>query len=599
MANKIPGQIGPYTLHEELGRGGMSIVFRAVDARSDRAVALKVLPMELAYNNTFLGRFLREGENALRLQHPNIVRAFEADQHEGHHFIAMEWAQGGTLSERIRRRQGPLPVDEVLTVLQQIAAGLDHAHSLGFLHRDIKPSNIMFADADDTSRNRALLADFGVAKDLSADHTMVTMPGFSVGTPAYMSPEQARGDLDIDQRADVYSLGVVAYAALTGRMPFEADSQLVLLRKIVDEMPIPPESANPQLPPGVAYVLKCVLAKDPAARYATAGEFAYALTQSVSSVDTVGMEATIPMLPSALRGGTPKQNPTPPPSYGGRPAQSAPPPAYAPAGAAPPSYAPAPSTPMPYAPAPYAPAQSSPIRRMAGWLAMMVGAAALAVLVMAFLNGNLTFQPTPRPSADAAPTDAAPVDAAPADAVAAAPTTAPVPTAPVPTAAITQAPDSASAGENGTVTVAMPAPQARLPDDAAPTRFVWQSPAPAAGQGLELLFWPQQAGLDGWQVGRSAAGLLRSAPQGEEWVIEVDLDAFARAQTDGFFAAGDYYWGIATTDVQPYQRRSLISEPRRFTYIPQQDAVAQDAVAQDAVAQAAAEVACIGECARD
>lgn len=592
MASKIPGQIGPYTLHEEIGRGGMSVVFRAHDSRSNNTVALKVLPMELAYNNTFLGRFLREGENALRLQHSNIVRVYEADQHEGHHFIAMEWATGGTLSERIRRRQGPLPLDETVRILQQIAAGLDYAHNLGFLHRDIKPSNIMFAGDEPPGDGRALITDFGVAKNLTSEHTMVTMPGFSVGTPAYMSPEQARGDLDIDRRSDIYSLGVVAYAMLTGRLPFDADSQLVLLRKIVDEMPTPPESANPQIHPGAAYVLKCVLAKDPDARYPTAGEFVYALGQSVGAQ---GMDATVPMLPSALAGGPrpPGQTPVAPPSYGGRPVRSSPP------------------VPPPYAPAQPVAASSGRGKRVG--LALAAGVAGLALVAFAFINGNLTFRPnaaapavapvsaeataaTTTPVADqmAEPAASPVVPVAMAAAPAAEATAPPVEPSPPPTTAETATPESpAPAAESvslATVTLEQPAAAAQLSGAAEAVRFAWHSAEPPVpGQGLELVFWPQSAGEQGWQTGRSPSGLRRSSPTGEQWEVLVHLATFARTQTDGFLHEGDYFWGVVQSDVAPYARRALVGEPRAFTYTP----------GDLSLTAASGELICSGECTRD
>jgi len=274
-------QLGPYQIKDEIGRGGMAVIYRAVDTRKGETIALKVMLPHLAHEVETRRRFQQEGENAKRLIHPNIVRVYEANHIDGHYYIAMEYAAGGTLAGLLRTRSRPMSVNETLQILYRVAAALDYAHNRGILHRDIKLSNILIG-----TNNQILLSDFGIARQLGGDYTVVTATGHVVGTPAYMSPEQALGDETIDHRSDIYSLGVVAYAMLTQTLPFNATTPLVLLRKIIDVAPVPPEKINPQLPPGISYVLQRVLAKNPAQRYESAGEFVYALEAGITKTPT-------------------------------------------------------------------------------------------------------------------------------------------------------------------------------------------------------------------------------------------------------------------------------------------------------------------------
>ncbi|MFZ4661743.1 MAG: serine/threonine protein kinase [Caldilineaceae bacterium] len=297
-------QLGPYQINSIIGRGGMAVIYRAVDSRNDETVALKVMLPHLVHEPETQHRFQKEGENAKRLIHPNIVRVYEAGQLDGHFYIAMEYAAGGTVAGLLKSRSRPMSVNEALPMLYRVAAALDYAHHRGILHRDVKLSNILIG-----RNNQILLSDFGIARRIGSDHTMVTTTGYAVGTPAYMSPEQARGDKTIDHRADIYSFGVVAYAILTQAMPFEADTPLVLLRKVIDLAPTPPEKVNPHIPPGVSYVLQRVLAKNPAQRYASATEFVTALEAGVTQTPTAqewsaltqaaGESPIIPVRPSA------------------------------------------------------------------------------------------------------------------------------------------------------------------------------------------------------------------------------------------------------------------------------------------------------------
>ncbi len=271
------GRIGPYKIERELGRGGMAIIYLAIDTHTAEQVALKVLFPHLAKDRDILRRFKKEGENGLNLRHPNIIQVFESGLADGYHYISLEYAEKGTLAAMMKERGQALPPVEAIDILRRVASALDYAHQNHILHRDIKPSNILI-----TKNDQILLSDFGVARRLAADYTMMTVPGHVVGTPAYMAPEQVRNDIDTDHRADIYSLGVVAYSMLTKALPFDADNQLSILRKIVDEPPTPPETYNPSIPPGINYALLKVLAKDPQKRYASATEFVAALERGLT-----------------------------------------------------------------------------------------------------------------------------------------------------------------------------------------------------------------------------------------------------------------------------------------------------------------------------
>ncbi|MEM7127353.1 MAG: protein kinase [Chloroflexota bacterium] len=300
-------QIGPYEIKAKIGQGGTSVVYRAVDTRNQSIVALKVLTPLFATDPKFLRRFINEGQNVKRLDHPNIVQIYETNEADGRQYIAMELVEGGSLSELIKNRNSLLPIDEALNIIEQTAAALDYAHGLGILHRDIKLSNILL-----TQDGRALLTDFGSAKHMYGEHTVVTQSGFSVGTPTFMSPEQAKGDPNIDRRTDVYSLGIAAYAILVGRLPFKADSQVALLHKIIYDAPPLPELVNPDIAPGIAYALKRVLSKEPPMRYSTAGEFAAALIEGKSWVPGTQDYTNIPVFPHGTGSFFVPQQPRPP-----------------------------------------------------------------------------------------------------------------------------------------------------------------------------------------------------------------------------------------------------------------------------------------------
>ena len=267
MTLQIGSRLGHYRILSLLGRGGMADVYRAEDERLGRVVALKALPPEFARDPELVERFRREVRAAARLNHPNIVTVFEFGQGEGQHFYTMEMLTGGDLKGRIRAHPGGMPPTEAGEVAVAIARALDYAHRRGFVHRDVKPENILFGE-DGTPQ----LTDFGIARAMS-ERTRMTKTGMSIGSPHYMSPEQARGEL-VDGRSDVYSLGVVLYEMLSGRLPFDsADTFEVGLSHLKDPVP--------QLPGELAAwqpVVERLMAKAPEDRYGSAAEVAELLS---------------------------------------------------------------------------------------------------------------------------------------------------------------------------------------------------------------------------------------------------------------------------------------------------------------------------------
>ena len=266
MTLEIGAHLGHYRIIALLGRGGMADVYRAQDERLGREVALKAIPPEFARDPERIERFRREVRAAASLNHSHIVTVYEFGQGEGQHFFTMELMPGGDLKARIRAQPEGMDPVEARSVALAMARALDYAHRQGFVHRDVKPENILFG-----GEGSPKLTDFGIVRAMS-EGTGITAKGMSIGSPRYMSPEQARG-LKVDGRSDLYSLGVVLYEMLTGRLPFDAgDTFSVALSHINDPAPQLPAALEEWQP-----LLDRLLAKSPQDRYAGAGELAKAL----------------------------------------------------------------------------------------------------------------------------------------------------------------------------------------------------------------------------------------------------------------------------------------------------------------------------------
>jgi serine/threonine protein kinase len=260
----------------ELGRGGMGIVYLAVDVNLDREVAIKVLPAHLTEPSGVRDRFLREARTSAKLSHPNIVPVYRADEKDGVVFFVMRHVDGESLAERLASHGAMAPLDAV-RMLQQVALALDYAHARGVIHRDIKPENILL----ERGTNSAVVTDFGIARLMEA--APATATGQVLGTVHYMSPEQVLGER-VDGRSDVYSLGVVGFKAVTGQLPFDSRSATAVLVEHVTKEPPRVRSVGPGVPEALAGIIDRCLAKDRGARYQSAGELAAALDDATRSI---------------------------------------------------------------------------------------------------------------------------------------------------------------------------------------------------------------------------------------------------------------------------------------------------------------------------
>ena len=278
LQDRVIDAIGSqYALEGEIGRGGMSVVYRARDLRLNRSVAIKVLPPELAHDPAIRARFTREAQTAAQLSHAHIVPIFDVGEREGIAYLVMAMLTGGNLATLLAH-EPRLPVEEARRFLREVADALDFAHQRGVIHRDIKPDNILI----DRESGRAMVTDFGIAWAMEAA-SRLTVTGIAVGTPTYMSPEQAVGERALDGRSDIYSLGVVAYQMLTGRVPFTASNSMALLLKHVTERPRSILELRPDTPPGMSEAIERALMKSPEDRWPTAATLRDALSVDARS----------------------------------------------------------------------------------------------------------------------------------------------------------------------------------------------------------------------------------------------------------------------------------------------------------------------------
>jgi len=281
MDNLQSGQmLGPYRIITQIGKGGMANVYKAYQPSVDRYVAIKVLPSQLAESQEFATRFHQEARIIAKLEHPHILPVFDYGESDGVSYFVMRYLEAGTLRDKMEAGR-PLPIKDIDRIFTQLADALSYAHSFGIIHRDLKPANALI-----DSHGNIFLTDFGIAKLLESASPRLTQTDAIMGTPAYISPEQAQSQ-SVDQRADIYSLGIILYEMVTGRVPFVADTPLaVLFKHISDPLPLP-SLVKPDIPPSIEQVILKALAKDPKDRFSTADEFAAAWKRALEETEAV------------------------------------------------------------------------------------------------------------------------------------------------------------------------------------------------------------------------------------------------------------------------------------------------------------------------
>ena len=295
-----PGQtLGSYRIINKIGQGGMATVYKAYQPSMDRNVAIKVLPSQLAESKEFTARFQQEARIIARLEHPHILPVFDFGESDGVTYFVMRYLEAGTLKSKMEA--GQLSLNEIDRLFTQLAEALGYAHSHGVIHRDLKPANALVDE-----QGNLFLTDFGIAKLLENASPRLTQTDAIMGTPAYISPEQAKA-LQVDQRSDIYSLGIILYEMVTGRVPFTADTPLaVILKHVSDPLPLP-SIIKPDIPESIERVILKALAKEPNDRYSTTAEFLAAWKSALQDKDTVRntAEKMIPAPASASFTATP------------------------------------------------------------------------------------------------------------------------------------------------------------------------------------------------------------------------------------------------------------------------------------------------------
>ena len=299
---------GRYSILSRLGSGGMADVYCAQDLQLGRKVALKLLYRRFAEDAQFVERFKREASAAAGLQHPNVVGVYDRGEFDGTYYIAMEYLEGRSLKQLVQE-EGPLAPERAIDIVVQILRAARFAHQRGVIHRDIKPHNVIVDD-----EGRVKVTDFGIARAGASD---MTETGSIMGTAQYLSPEQAQGHA-VSAQADLYAIGIVLYELLTGRVPFDGDSPVTIALKQVSELPVPPSAYNPAIPPELDAIVLRALEKDPARRFADAGDMAAALEQlrgrlvavpAGQSTAAFGAIPDEPTGPTALAGAPPPPPP--------------------------------------------------------------------------------------------------------------------------------------------------------------------------------------------------------------------------------------------------------------------------------------------------
>ncbi|MFQ6036129.1 MAG: serine/threonine protein kinase [Sedimentisphaerales bacterium] len=262
----VPHQIPGYKVLGKLGAGAMAVVYKAKQLSLNRTVAIKVLPKRFSENPEYVERFYKEGQAAGKLNHPNIVQAIDVGEAGGYHYFVMEYVEGKTIADDLSAGK-IFGEHEALDIIIQVARALAHAHANGLIHRDVKPKNIMI-----TNDAVVKLADMGLARETTDIKAAQSEAGKAYGTPYYIAPEQIRGKIDIDGRADIYGLGATFYHMVTGRVPFMADDSMEVMKKHLRERLIPPDHINTSLSAGVSEVIEIMMAKRRADRYNNAEE---------------------------------------------------------------------------------------------------------------------------------------------------------------------------------------------------------------------------------------------------------------------------------------------------------------------------------------